>query len=313
MAIGRQGALHILGADGFIGGHLLRYFQARGDQPVVSGTLANCDLLDPAAIDRHLADLAPEDTIILAAGITRLIQNDYDAMIKNMTMVQNLVRHLARQPVAQLVFLSTIDVYGAAADAGPLREDLPAQPRDYYGLGKLTCENLLHFARPASTALTILRLTGVYGPGGEGQSAIGAMVKSARDHATITVLGPGHDIRDYVLVDDVCDLLRAVIAQRQPGLFNVASGQSYPVAEMARQVATAWSGRVDLVFKQEPAAATARPHQVITSVSRLKTTFPGVTMRDTAQGIPAYVRHLNPGGPVPPQQGRAHEPAACQR
>ena len=75
--------------------------------------------------------------------------------------LRNLLQHTS--PVVNLCYISTTGVYGQS-DGDWVDESSPCQPRQPGGKTHMAAEQLLHEMRPAD-AWTILRLSGIYGPG----------------------------------------------------------------------------------------------------------------------------------------------------
>jgi dihydroflavonol-4-reductase len=168
----------VTGATGFAGGHLARSLAANGDrvtafvrengaaaQRLAADGLALSigDLRDPKALARATADI---DIVYHLAAIYRQagVSNDtYRAV--NALAVRDLIGAAARNGVGRVVHCSTVGVHGDV-EHPPANEDAPLKPGDVYQETKLEGEQL---ARDAGVRLgiqvTIVRPTGIYGPG----------------------------------------------------------------------------------------------------------------------------------------------------
>jgi dihydroflavonol-4-reductase len=168
----------VTGATGFTGGHLARALVARGDAvsalvrnegPAAAAlaqagiALVRGDVRDPAALAAATADV---DVVYHVAAMYRqagLPDEIYRAV--NATAVKEIVEAAARAGVKRVVHCSTVGVHGDIAHP-PANEDAPFDPGDIYQVTKLEGEDL---ARDAATRLgievTIVRPTGIYGPG----------------------------------------------------------------------------------------------------------------------------------------------------
>jgi dihydroflavonol-4-reductase len=168
----------VTGATGFTGGHLARALVARGDavsalvrneSPAATAlaqagiVLVRGDVRDPAALAAATADV---DVVYHVAAIYRqagVPDENYRAV--NATAVKEIVEAAARAGVRRVVHCSTVGVHGDIAHP-PANEDAPLDPGDIYQVTKLEGENL---ARDAGARLgievTIVRPTGIYGPG----------------------------------------------------------------------------------------------------------------------------------------------------
>jgi nucleoside-diphosphate-sugar epimerase len=72
--------------------------------------------------------------------------------------------------VKRTVFLSSRAVYGTRAPGETLREEMEARPDTLYGEVKLAAEKALLALGDEGFVASVLRVTGVYGPAGKGQT-----------------------------------------------------------------------------------------------------------------------------------------------
>jgi len=77
---------------------------------------------------------------------------------------KNMLNFLDKGRLKQIVFLSTVSVYGNRFNGIPPDEDTPAKPEDFYGESKLAAENEIRkFSQKYHIPYTIFRLAPVYG------------------------------------------------------------------------------------------------------------------------------------------------------
>jgi nucleoside-diphosphate-sugar epimerase len=174
----------VTGATGFTGGHLALALARRGHHvralvrsadraaslaaagiELVVGDLTNIATLTRAVGERP-GDSAPVDVVYHVAAIYRQagVPNDAYRAI-NATAVGDLIGAAARAGVRRVVHCSTVGVHGHI-EHPPANEDAPFHPGDVYQETKLEGE---HVARKAGVdhgiEVTIVRPTGIYGPG----------------------------------------------------------------------------------------------------------------------------------------------------
>jgi nucleoside-diphosphate-sugar epimerase len=207
----------VTGATGFTGGHLARALAARGDEvsalvraegPAASGlaqagvTLVMGDLRDPQAL---AAATGGVDVVYHIAAIYRqagLADDVYRAV--NARAVRDLIDAAARGGVRRVVHCSTVGVHGDV-EHPPADEDAPLRPGDIYQESKLEGEEL---ARDAGARLgievTIVRPTGIYGPG---DRRLLKLFRGIARRRWIT-LGDGEIYYHLTFIDDLVDGFR---------------------------------------------------------------------------------------------------------
>ena len=207
----------VTGATGFTGGHLARALAARGDEvsalvrtagPAASAltragvTLVIGDLRDPQAL---AAATGGVDLVYHIAAIYRqagLGDEVYRAV--NARAVRDVIDAAARGGVRRVVHCSTVGVHGDV-EHPPANEDAPLEPGDVYQETKLAGEEL---AREAGARLgievTIVRPTGIYGPG---DRRLLKLFRGVARRRWVT-LGDGEIYYHLTFIDDLVDGLR---------------------------------------------------------------------------------------------------------
>jgi len=228
----------VLGASGFIGGRLEEELSKDCAFDVAGYSSKSCDLLSIADVKSLFSSVDRDDAIVIASAITRKQDNSHEAMKKNIQMVDNICEALSINQVGAIVFLSTVDVYGIDINEGlKITESLSLAPNDNYASSKVASEDLLRkICTDFHIPLTILRLSGVYGPGDQNKSTIGIIVQSAAREKKIVVSGKGESLRDFIHVEDVCRIVISAIKSKKNVLVNVATGRSYSIREIAEFV-----------------------------------------------------------------------------
>jgi len=223
----------ILGHTGFIGKYVDTYLKNTFHITGVSSSC--CNLFDKNSIEQYIQSLNERVTIIFSSSIVRTVDNSFDSYTKNVLMANNIGEAIIKsQYIEQVVFLSTIDVYGAKVESILNEESIP-NPSDYYSISKLTSEFILKkFCESKQIPLTILRLPGVYGIN-EVSSTIGKIIDNAKK-GNITIFGLGNETRDFLFIADLVKVIEKVIEIQYDGLLNVVSGKSFSILEIAQEV-----------------------------------------------------------------------------
>ncbi|OGV32612.1 MAG: hypothetical protein A2020_07435 [Lentisphaerae bacterium GWF2_45_14] len=227
--------IYVLGATGFLGKNIMSHFKQRKNYGLYGFSSNECDLLSTTDIKSCLSSLDENSVIIFTSAITRIIDNSYNSLSKNLNMVMNLCSFLNGRKIAQIIYLSTIDVYGLVGDDEVITENTLPQPNDNYSLSKLASEFILRQeADRAGYPLCVFRLPGVYGSGDNGKSAISSMVLSAVNNESITINGDGSNLRDFINARDVCEAVEVAFIRKINNVINLASGCSYSIKDISK-------------------------------------------------------------------------------
>jgi len=169
----------ITGINGYIGSNISEGLWKKG-QTVIG--LDVCDsrlscfrhdtrfqfiLADIAEIASLSETLRSADMLIHCAALVHrrpkvFSREDYFRV--NTEGTHNILSRLDPKRLHQIIFLSTVSVYGSAAVAGVPDESTPLTPEDFYGESKAAAEDeIREFSRVHSIPYTIFRLTPVYG------------------------------------------------------------------------------------------------------------------------------------------------------
>lgn len=115
----------------------------------------------------YSSDIKQADILIHCAALVHkrskdLSRENYFKI--NYEGTKNIMCFLNKKNLKQIIFLSTVLVYGESAQNGIPDENTPAAPKEYYNQSKLAAENEIRkFAKKYEIPFTILRLTPVYG------------------------------------------------------------------------------------------------------------------------------------------------------
>jgi NDP-hexose 4-ketoreductase len=237
----------VVGASGFVGGHLVKQLAAQGDEvegwgreSAASPHLAryrSVDLLHP---DTLPAPTAPWDAAVLLAGhsVPGSRFTDLQAL-ENIAMAVHSLGYLAEYAAGiRVVVVSSAHVYAPAPE--PLSEDTTPTPQGRYGTSKLLLETWVRFA-PLELDVHLVRMFNQVGPGmPPGLLATDLLRKILAGEDPVILRSPDH-VRDFTDVRDgaiaLARLLRAPLAPRT--VVNLCSGRGTPISELASSLADA--------------------------------------------------------------------------
>lgn len=190
-----------------------------------------------------IATFAPDLIIHLAAQIS-IVQSFWDPQRthhSNIAGTQNIIDALqdAQYRESHLIFASSgWSVYGDT-HVIPTPEYTGTSPKSPYAYSKVAGEILLKMYHElwCFWALTVLRLSNVYGPGqntADSASVIQTALDKIKQWQPFSLIGNPENTRDYVYVSDVVDAIRKSQKQRISGTFNIGTGEETSVLDVLR-------------------------------------------------------------------------------
>lgn len=129
----------------------------------------------------------------------------------------------------------------------PVDENHPLDPAAPYNHSKYLAEEAARFYQARfAVPLTILRPFNIYGPGQRGEFLIPSLIRQTLDPNCQTIeVADDSPRRDFLYLADFCQAILATLSHPLGGIYNIASGRSFSVAEIASLV--------------QKAAGTAKP------------------------------------------------------
>ena len=239
----------VTGGAGFIGSHYVRavlddaYPQAVGARVTVLDKLTysgNRDNL-PGGSDRldfvHgdvcdaelLRDLLPgHDSIVHFAAeshVDRSIAAAADFVRTNVVGTQVLLDAARMAGIGRIVHVSTDEVYGTIP-TGSWTEDWPLRPNSPYAASKASSDLMVRsYARTHGLDVSITRCSNNYGTYQHTEKLIPLFVTNLLEGKQVPLYGDGHNVREWLHVQDHCRAVEAVRAKGRPGeIYNVGGG-----------------------------------------------------------------------------------------
>jgi nucleoside-diphosphate-sugar epimerase len=228
-----SGLVLVTGAGGFIGQRLLRKLEAKGVH-TAKWTRLTGDLGDFDHVQGQLKLLKPETIFHLAARPAIAADESWKVVALEQQMLANLA--FAMPTHCQLIYTGSMAEYGRS---GYFEEDDRCSPDTAYGCAKYSGTNLALALRTSlGLNIRVARLFGVYGPGESSTRLLPSLVDRLQRGLSVA-LSDGMQLRDFVHVDDVCELLYGVsrLECNDAAMLNIGTGVGVTVRQVCETVA----------------------------------------------------------------------------
>ena len=283
----KRNLILVVGGNGFIGKSVIKSLK---NNFFTSKNISRqeCDLLDSHQTKIYFKSFREKTLdVIFVASITRSIEDSFSSMQKNITMIKNFIDASKNLELNSLIFVSSVDVYDNKKNTR-LTEESCLFPSNPYAISKICSEEMLKSAFKENI-LTILRLPGAYGPNDQFQSIVGGFINSINREEAITLTNQGRQLRDYVFVNDIGDIILELIKKPQGGIFNLSTGSSLELISIINLI----SKLLDKEPIIEKSFEKTKEYNLMVSSKKLGKVFPNFSFTSMELGIKKYIQEIN--------------------
>lgn len=276
----------VTGGAGFIGSNLLAVLEARGMGPLAA--IDTCDNTHKAhnIEKRHSVELvAPEETfsfldkqpsdveaIFHLGALTSTTERDIERLTEINVRLSRALWKWCTKNERPFIYASSAATYGDGAhgfdDDGTVEALSKLNPLNPYGQSKHTFDlwvaNEVEAGSATPPVWAGLKFFNVYGPNefhkGSQASLVPQIYRKAADDESYPLFrshnpeySDGGQKRDFVFVDDCCDVMIWLAAQEKiGGLFNLGTGAARTFLDLATAVYQANGTSPKIVFRDTP-------------------------------------------------------------
>jgi GDP-D-mannose 3',5'-epimerase len=282
-----QSAL-VLGAGGFIGGHLVRRLKREGfwvrgvdlKHNPFADTQADDfvvgDLRDPVlcrnVIDRRFDEVYQLAADMGGAGYIFTGEHDADVMHNSATINLNVLDTCQKRNIKRIFYSSSACMYPEHNQLDPnnpnCAEDsaYPAAPDSEYGWEKLFSERLyLAYHRNYGIDVRVARYHNIFGPEGtwnggkeKAPAAICRKVAEARNGGEIEIWGDGQQTRSFLYVDECLEGTTRLLRSGFTGPVNIGSDEMVTINQLVQYVADIAGKKLTIRHKEGPLGVRGR-------------------------------------------------------
>jgi GDP-D-mannose 3',5'-epimerase len=264
----------VLGAGGFIGGHLVKYLKAKGywvrgvdlkynefqNVDEIADHFVIGDLRDPyvvaAVIDEDVDEIYQLAADMGGAGFVFTGENDADIMHNSALINLNVAHEASKKGAKRVFYSSSACMYPEHNQLDPDNPNCvedsayPANPDSEYGWEKLFSERLfLAFARNKGLTVRVARFHNIFGECGtwvggreKAPAAFCRKVAEAPEGSSIEIWGPGTQTRSFLHVSECCEAVYRFMHSEFEGPVNIGSEEMIAINDFA-QMAIDISGK----------------------------------------------------------------------
>lgn len=257
----------VLGAGGFIGGHLVKRLKNEGywvrgvdlkhheHTTLPADEFVIGDLRDPAICDQVITDDIDEIYQLAAdmggAGYIFTGEHDADVMHNSATINLNVASIAAKKNIGMVFYSSSACMYPEHNQLDPDNPNCaeesayPANPDSEYGWEKLFSERMyLAYNRNYGLNVRIARFHNIFGPEGtwtggkeKAPAAMCRKVAAAPDGGEIEIWGDGKQTRSFLYIDECLEGVRRLVQSDFIGPVNIGSDEMVTINQLAEMVA----------------------------------------------------------------------------
>ena len=293
--------IFITGGAGFIGIHLCKKLLELNHDVTVYDNFSNSirenfdseinqkvtvvsgDILD---ISKLVTSMQNHEIVIhLAAQISvpESVKNPKLTFDVNVNGTHNVLESCKKNKISKIIAASTAAVYQNVSEKTILNESSLTEPSSPYGSSKLEMENMINdFTQNHNVNAITLRLFNVYGIGQSPEYAgvITKFLSDIKSNNSLTIFGDGFQTRDFVHVNDVVSAIILSINSSNFGLYNVATGKSVTILDLAHLLIEQSKKKLDVVFEEQQKGDIKFSHASISKINQNLAFFPEYAIAD---------------------------------
>lgn len=281
----------ITGGAGFIGSRLAERLAEKGHKVIVYDNFSSGDVKNLSKIKNKIKIVKGDitdfkklkqamkgvDCVYHHAALVSVAQSMEEPVEThkiNIEGTNNVLEAARLNGVKRVLLASSGVVYGNGKEL-PYKETALTDCRSPYAASKLIGEELLKCYFKAYGLETVcVRYFNVFGPKQNPNSPYAAVIAKFMDLAkrgnTFFIDWDGKQSRDFVFIDDVADATILVMEKGKAGeVYNVASGKTYTLLKLAKEIEAIAGKKMKRVFKPKRAGDVKNSAADITKITQL--------------------------------------------
>jgi UDP-glucose 4-epimerase len=262
----------VTGGAGFIGKHLVKYLLKKNHSVTIFDNFSNSTKNSTSILIKlgvkiiegdikkineiQNASMNQNIVIHLAAkiSVSESIKNPMETFQNNVDGTKNVLIACEKNNVEKIILASSAAVYGEGIPKIKLTEESKMNPISPYGKSKVKMElEIKEFEINNNVNCIILRFFNIYGIGQTPEYAgvITKFIERIKENKPLKIFGDGFQTRDFIAIDDVIDSIYNAILYGKSGTYNIASGKTTTIKEIAELMISINGGKLDIEYTNE--------------------------------------------------------------
>jgi dTDP-glucose 4,6-dehydratase len=200
-------------------------------------TFVQGDICDAAAVAEGMQRADAVVNFAAESHVDRSIQSAGAFIDTDIKGVYTLLEAARERGIERFVHVSTDEVYGSIEE-GSFREEDPPDPSSPYSASKAGGELMARaYARTFGYRILITRGSNTYGPYQYPEKVIPLFITNLLDGLPVPLYGDGHNMRDWLYVDDHCAGIDLVLRRGVRGeCYNLGTGEERTNLELTHRL-----------------------------------------------------------------------------
>ena len=262
----------VTGGAGFIGKHLVKYLLKKNHSVTIFDNFSNSTKNSTSILIKlgvkiiegdikkineiQNASMNQNIVIHLAAkiSVSESIKNPMETFQNNVDGTKNVLIACEKNNVEKIILASSAAVYGEGIPKIKLTEESKMNPISPYGKSKVKMElETKEFEINNNVNCIILRFFNIYGIGQTPEYAgvITKFIERIKENKPLKIFGDGLQTRDFIAIDDVIDSIYNAILYGKSGTYNIASGKTTTIKEIAELMISINGKKLDIEYTNE--------------------------------------------------------------
>lgn len=308
----KQSICLVLGANGFVGSHLVDRLAARGDMQIraFDRFSRRAQFHDSPQIEIVKGEIDKNKDLEYALKDVTYLMHSFSATtpfvsdenphadIENLSRSVHIFEEAVHSGVKKIVFISSGGaVYGETAETKEVYETDTPKPVSPYGICKLSIEHYLeYFKRKFGTEYVVYRLTNPYGPRQvmkHRQGVVAAFLDNILHGKELSIFGDGSASRDFIYIEDAVSMIaETFLLPNRHRLYNIGSGKQTSLNEIVEAIKGAFQKEVPVTYQRAPKTFLQKTH---VNIDRFKEEFGEPALTTFREGLEHTIQAASGG------------------